>query len=124
MRWHERFGFMFSRTTSSLLGAAFIFLPALSLAQAPPRYTITTIAGDGTFGFAGDAGAATSAKINNPISVALDSSGNLYIADQVNHRLRKVAPDGTITTIAGKETPGYDSAATVAATSPGTSRML
>lgn len=117
MRWHERFGCMFSRTTLSLLAAALVLIPAVLLAQAPPRYTITTVAGNGAAGFAGDAAAATSAQINNPISVALDGSGNLYIADQVNHRLRKVAPDGAITTIAGKETAGYDSAATVAATS-------
>jgi uncharacterized protein (TIGR03437 family) len=117
MRLHERFEFMFSRTAPSLLSAALLLLPALSYGQAPPRYTITTVAGDGSAGFAGDAAAATSAKLNNPISVVLDGSGNLFIADQVNHRIRRVGTDGNITTIAGKETSGYDSAATVAATS-------
>lgn len=116
MRRHERFGFMFSRTTSSLLGTAFILFSAVAQAQTPPRYNITTVAGSGTFGFAGDAAAATSAKINNPISVAIDGSGVIYIADQVNHRIRRVGTDGTITTIAGKDGSGYDSAATVAAT--------
>ncbi|HEY3439738.1 MAG TPA: IPT/TIG domain-containing protein [Paludibaculum sp.] len=107
---------MFSRITSSLLAAS-LLIPALALAQTPPRYTITAVAGNGSLGFSGDAAAATSAQLNNPIAVALDSSGNLYIADQVNHRIRKVDTSGTITTIAGKDTSGYDSSATVASTS-------
>ena len=117
MRWHERFGFMFSRMTSSLLGAALMLIPALALAQTPPRYTITAMAGNGAPGFAGDAAVATSGQLNNPISVAVDGSGILYIADQVNHRIRKVGTDGIISTIAGTGAIGYDSAATVASTS-------
>ncbi|MBL0156357.1 MAG: hypothetical protein IPP47_04560 [Bryobacterales bacterium] len=107
---------MFSRITSSLLAAS-LLIPALAQAQTPPRYTISAVAGNGSVGFSGDAAAATSAQLSNPIAVAIDSSGNLYIADQVNHRIRKVDTSGTITTIAGKDTQGYDSEATVAATS-------
>jgi len=51
---------------------------------------ITTIAGTGTAGYSGDGGAATSARLNQPYSVSLDDSGNLYIVDQSNNRIRKV----------------------------------
>jgi sugar lactone lactonase YvrE len=64
--------------------------------------TITVVAGNGWAGFSGDGGAATSAQLNFPYGVAVDASGNLYIADTSNHRVRKVAADsGTITTVAG-----------------------
>jgi hypothetical protein len=52
---------------------------------------ITTIAGNGNFGFSGDAGLAISAELNNPTNVAFDSTGNMYIADQYNNRIRKVS---------------------------------
>lgn len=76
---------------------------------------ITTVAGTGTAGYSGDSGAATSAKLNYPFGVALDSEGNLYIADRDNNRIRKVATDGTISTVAGTGTAGYsgDSGAAV-----------
>ncbi len=60
--------------------------------------TITTVAGNGTAGFSGDGGPATSAKLNNPATATVDSAGNIYIAD--NNRVRKVT-GGTITTVAG-----------------------
>ncbi len=66
-----------------------------------PGGVITTVAGIGTSGYSGDGGAAVSAQLNWPKDVALDSSGNLYIADTANNRIRKVSPDGIITTIAG-----------------------
>lgn len=66
-----------------------------------PVGTITTIAGEGSQGFRGDGGPAISASLNGPSDVAVDSAGNVFIADTGNHRIRKVAPDGTITTIAG-----------------------
>src|ERR1035438_1185277 len=69
--------------------------------------TISTVAGSGTPGFAGDGGAAASAQINGPFDVAVDSSGNLYIADTGNEVVRKVSPDGTISTVAGTGTRGY-----------------
>ena len=67
--------------------------------------TITTVAGNG--GFSGDGGPATSASLDSPYSVALDSVGNLYIADSLNHRIRKVSAGGTITTVAGSGIPGF-----------------
>uniref|UniRef100_Q02BN7 NHL repeat containing protein n=1 Tax=Solibacter usitatus (strain Ellin6076) TaxID=234267 RepID=Q02BN7_SOLUE len=65
--------------------------------------TISTVAGNGTAGFAGDKAAATSANLNTPSGVALDSSGNFYIADSLNSVIRKVT-GGTITTVAGDYT--------------------
>lgn len=68
---------------------------------------VTTIAGLGVPTYSGDGGPATLASLNGPASVALDDAGNLYIADYLNHRIRKVAPDGIIITIAGTGRPGY-----------------
>ena len=61
---------------------------------------ITTVAGDGTPGFSGDGGPATSAQLSTPIGLAVDSAGNLYIADVNNYRIRKVS-NGVITTVPG-----------------------
>ena len=69
--------------------------------------TITTVAGTGTSGFNGDGGPATEAQLNDPHGVSVDGSGNLYIADTGNHRIRKVDADGTITTVAGTRTQGF-----------------
>src|SRR5207249_5448085 len=63
---------------------------------------ITTVAGIcQTFGYSGDGGPATVAHLNRPSGVAIDSARNLYIADTYNNRIRKVTPDGIITTVAG-----------------------
>ena len=67
---------------------------------------IQTIAGNGTSGFAGDGGPATSAEIDSPLAVAVDGSGNLYIGDTGNMRVRKVDAHGVISTIAGNGTEG------------------
>jgi len=85
-----------------------VLAPVLLLAQTVPNYTIKTVAGNGTAGFEGDGAAATAAKINNPIGMWRDSSGNLYIVDQVNHRIRKVDASGIISTIAGLDTSGFN----------------
>ena len=69
--------------------------------------TITTFAGNGTVGFGGDGGSATSSLLNRPTGVAVDGSGNVYIADTRNHRVRKVDSSGTITTFAGTGTVGF-----------------
>jgi uncharacterized protein (TIGR03437 family) len=63
--------------------------------------TITTIAGTGVAGFSGDGGSALDAQLNLPYGLALDSAGNVYVADLGNQRVRRIGPDGVIVTIAG-----------------------
>ena len=62
---------------------------------------ITTIAGTGSAGYSGDGGAATNAMLNGPAGVTVDGSGNVYIADKYNERIRKINTSGIISTIAG-----------------------
>ena len=69
--------------------------------------TITTIAGSGEFGFSGDGGPAVEAELRSPRGVAVDSAGNVYIADAGNRLIRKVDSTGTITTIAGTGECGF-----------------
>jgi len=92
-------------------------LPAL--AAWGQQYTINTFAGSQPLGsgYAGDSGPANQAQLNFPIAVAVDSKGNIYVADTNNHRVREIS-GGNITTIAGNGTPGYsgDGAAATAAT--------
>jgi uncharacterized protein (TIGR03437 family) len=72
-----------------------------------PSGFITTIAGNGVGAFSGDGGPAINASLNNPTAVAVDGGGVIYISDQFNQRIRKIALDGTITTIAGNGNPGF-----------------
>ena len=78
---------------------------------------ITTFAGNGITGFGGDSGLAINAQLNFPEGIAVDRSGNVYIADLYNSRIRYVNQSGIITTVAGNGTGGYggdDSLATLA----------
>ncbi|MDP9954345.1 sugar lactone lactonase YvrE [Streptomyces sp. DSM 41269] len=68
---------------------------------------ITTVAGTGVAGFGGDGGPAAAAQLNVPYSVAVDSAGVLYIAEYQNHRIRRVAADGKISTVAGTGVAGF-----------------
>jgi uncharacterized protein (TIGR03437 family) len=68
---------------------------------------ITTVAGTGFPGYNGDNIQGTKAQLNTPWRVTIDPAGNLYIADSVNDRIRKLAPNGTITTVAGTGSAGY-----------------
>ena len=74
---------------------------------------IATVAGKcaediqrGDSSYSGDGGPATAAQLDRPFGIAVDRSGNLFIADTYNHRIRRVTPDGIITTIAGNGEPG------------------
>jgi len=68
---------------------------------------ISTVAGNGTRGYSGDGEEATSAQLNVPTGVALDSSGNLYIADRANFVIRKLDTAGKISTVAGNGNSGH-----------------
>ena len=70
------------------------------------QYIINTYAGTGAEGFSGDSGAASSAELYGPLGLAFDSSGNMYIADSVNGRVREIS-GGTINTVAGDGTLGF-----------------
>jgi hypothetical protein len=68
---------------------------------------ITTIAGNGTAGYGGDGGQATAAMLRHPLGVFVSSSGEIYIADHDNNRVRKVTTAGIISTVAGTGVPGF-----------------
>ena len=67
----------------------------------------TRVAGYSRAGYSGDGGPATSAQLANPLAVAVDASGNLFIADTNNYRVRRVSTNGIITTVAGHGTNGF-----------------
>jgi trimeric autotransporter adhesin len=82
--------------------------PASAQVVLPSWPDINTVAGDGTQGFSGNGGLAISAELNSPSGVAVDSSGNIYIADYLNSRIRKVtASTGDISTVAGNGGTGF-----------------
>lgn len=79
---------------------------------------LSTFAGNGTVGFSGDGGPATNAAINVPMAVVIDADGNLLLTDSWNHRIRRVTPDGIISSIAGTGEKGFagDGGPAIAAT--------
>ncbi len=83
------------------------------LRKIAPDGTVSTLAGSGSAGFADGAGAA--AQFYNPSGVAVDGEGNFIVADQSNHRVRKIAPDGTVSTLAGSGIRGFADGAGAAA---------
>src|ERR1700722_14374593 len=72
-----------------------------------PQNIITTVAGTGEKGFAGDGGPAKEALLNGPFDLCFDRAGNLYFSDTFNNRIRKVDTQGVITTVAGNGDKGY-----------------
>ena len=69
---------------------------------------ITTVAGNGEAGYAGDGGPAVQASLNEPYGIAIDRAGNIFVADRLNRRVRRIdAANGTITTLAGTGEPAY-----------------
>ena len=77
-----------------------LYAAAGSLVQRVLPGPARIVAGGGNTAF-GDQGSARDARLNHPAGVAADALGNVYIADRDNHRIRRVAPDGIITTVAG-----------------------
>lgn len=108
------------RRRAALAATAIAATLAVTLVGPPAQAAIggiDTIAGTGVAGFAGDGGPATAAQLSFNQQSAYDSAGNLYVADFSNNRVRRVAPDGTITTVAGTGIPasGGDGGAATAA---------
>lgn len=95
--------------------------PGDKIRKVAPDGSITTYAGSAG-GFAGDGGPATAARINAPLTLFLDKSGNLFFTDSNNNRIRRVAANGTITTVGGSGQQGYTGdgrLATATAMAPG-----
>jgi len=87
-----------------------LILPGMLLIVTARAQTITTIAGQDTAGYSGDGGPASTAKLFNPAGVAIDTYGNVFIADQGNNRIREVlVSNGTILTVAGDSAQGITS---------------
>ncbi|HLK27284.1 MAG TPA: gliding motility-associated C-terminal domain-containing protein [Puia sp.] len=90
------------RIQTIFLVISFIFCSNIS------AQIITTIAGGSNYGYSGDGGPAINAAFSNPISVALDAFGNMYVSDYFNHRVRKIDKvTGIVKTIAGTGIPGF-----------------
>ncbi|QGZ42739.1 sugar lactone lactonase YvrE [Pseudoduganella flava] len=84
-----------------------------AIRKVSPDGTVTTLAGNGQPGDADGKGAA--ARFNGPVGIAVDDAGIVYVADTYNDRIRRIAPDGTVTTIAGSGQPGDDDGPAAAA---------
>jgi len=83
-----------------------VYVPNSSLNmifRVDPSGMVTRVAGNSRVGYSGDGGPATNAQLNSPNGLAVDSAGNLFIADSGNRRIRRVSPDGIITTVAGSD---------------------
>ncbi len=99
---------VFSPEGVTVDGQGSLFIAAENrIRKVGPDGIITTVAGTGVAGYSGDGGPATSAQINSPRGVATDNEGNLFITDSGNNRIRKVGPDGVITTVAGTGVAGF-----------------
>ncbi len=85
---------------------AHVFCVFLAAWPAFSQGTISTVAGNGSQAFSGDGGTAVTAGLHHPRGLAVDSSGNLYIADMDNRRIRRVSTTGMISTVAGNGSPG------------------
>ena len=83
-----------------------IILPLLAAVVASGQ-TITSFAGNGTAGYSGDGGQAALAQINRVVGLAVDAAGNIYLAEELNNRVRKVDANGVITTFAGTGVAGF-----------------
>jgi len=79
-----------------------------SIYKITPSGAVSVFAGTGTSGFSGDGGPATSARLRSPHGMALHPSGDLYFADMDNHRVRRIEATGSISTVAGSGTAGFN----------------
>ena len=99
-----------ARSQSCLLTLTCMLFVAACTARSAPEYaTVTTYVGSGKIGPLGGGyadGPASYAQFHDPMGLAFDKAGNLYVSDWVNHRIRMIAPEGTVTTVAGGGVPG------------------
>jgi DNA-binding CsgD family transcriptional regulator len=86
---------------------AVLFIDGNRIRRLTGQRTIVTIAGTTDAGYAGDGGAATSARLDSPRALAVRSDGSIFIADTMNNRIRRVDTGGIITTVAGTGEPGF-----------------
>jgi len=103
---------LWQRVAAPILLVTSFFLGRSAFAQGPvislsPGGTIHTVAGNGQAAFSGDNGAATSATLALPFAMAADASGNIFVADTNNHRIRRIDTSGNITTVAGNGQQGF-----------------
>lgn len=94
-------------TIAQRLHFALLLLSSLCWNNSAEAQIITTVAGSDSVGYAGDGGAATAARLKRPCGVRFDTHGNMFIADNFNHVVRKVTTSGTISTVAGNGVSGF-----------------
>src|SRR4051812_20907720 len=99
--------YMIALTIGSLALVIYFFAGEVKKSGLDGSPRITTFAGTGQAGYSGDGGPATDARLNNPYGIARGPDGGLYICDMNNHVVRRVSPDGTISTVAGTGKRGY-----------------
>jgi sugar lactone lactonase YvrE len=101
-----------SRTAATAVVASLLvaltFSPPGATAVVARTSTISTVAGTGTAGFSGDGGPAVSARLNQPRDSAMGPDGSIYVVDTFNNRIRRIAPNGVITTVAGNGSATYN----------------
>ncbi|MBA3488595.1 MAG: serine/threonine protein kinase, partial [Longispora sp.] len=105
--WGDRLADLSLQELRQLTALAQLDSDLAALVTAEPGRRMCTIAGDGQEGFGGDTGPAAAARLNRPAAVAADAHGNVFIADEWNNRIRKIDPQGVISTLAGTDHPGF-----------------